>query len=131
MWERRNEVLHNAELESSRKMRDADVNDAITKLREKKGAYAAEDRWRFEKLPLILRPRQPLRSRRRWLVSARALANKSERRATTGQAMLSQRCQHLPPAPTPASGARARIAPARQRAQTSLRSPWNPNLDSG
>ena len=45
------EALHSAEPESSRKVRDADVNHAITKLCEKKDAYAAEDRWHFEKLP--------------------------------------------------------------------------------
>jgi hypothetical protein len=54
MWEHRNEVLHNT-VESSRKMRDEDINDAITKLYEKKDTYAAEDRWYFEKLPLVLR----------------------------------------------------------------------------
>jgi hypothetical protein len=55
MWEHRNEVLHhNTELESSRKMRDADINDAIMKLYEKKNTYAAEDHWYFEKLPLVL-----------------------------------------------------------------------------
>jgi hypothetical protein len=55
MWEHRNEVLHNTELKSSRKMRDADINDAIMKLYEKKDTYAAKDRWYFEKLPLVLR----------------------------------------------------------------------------
>jgi hypothetical protein len=65
-------------------MRDADINDAITELYEKKDTYAAEDRWYFEKLPLVLHLRKPLRSRRRWLANARILANKSEHRAMIG-----------------------------------------------
>jgi hypothetical protein len=58
-------------------MRNAEINDAITKLYEKVDTYAAEDRWYFD-LPLTLRLRKPLRSRRRWLVNARILVNKSE-----------------------------------------------------
>jgi hypothetical protein len=126
-----NEVLHNTALESSRKMRDADINDAITKLYEKKDTYAAEDRWYFEKLPLVLRLRKPLRSRRRWLVNARILANKSEHRATIGQTMLIQYYQHLPSVRTTVSRTRMRIVSARQYIQTSLLNLWNPNLDSG
>jgi hypothetical protein len=44
MWEHRNDVLHNTQLESSRMMRNAEINDAITKLYEKVDTYAAEDR---------------------------------------------------------------------------------------
>ncbi len=32
MWEHRNAILHDHELEASRTIRDADINDAITKL---------------------------------------------------------------------------------------------------
>jgi hypothetical protein len=42
MWEHRNDVLHNTQLESSRMMRNAEINDAITKLYEKVDTYAAE-----------------------------------------------------------------------------------------
>jgi hypothetical protein len=109
MWEHRNEVLHNTELESSRKMQDADINDAITKLYKKKDTYAAKDHWYFEKLPLVLRLRKPLRSRCRWLANARILANKSEHRAMIGQTMLNQYYQHLPSVRTSVSGTRERI----------------------
>jgi hypothetical protein len=131
MWEHWNEVLHNTELESSRKMRDADINDAITKLYEKKDTYAAKDCWYFEKLPLVLRLRKPLRSRRRWLANARILANKSEHHAMIGQTMLNQYYQHLPSVRTSVSGTREQIVSVRQYIQTSLLNLWNPNLDSG
>jgi len=84
MWEHRNAVLHDTQLEASRKIRDADINDEITKLYENIESYAAEDRWYFE-MPLALRLRKPLRSRRRWLVLARTLAAKSGYRTTIGQ----------------------------------------------
>jgi hypothetical protein len=58
-------------------MRNAEINDAITKLYEKVDTYAAEDRWYFA-LPLTLRLRKQLRSRRQWLVNARILVNKLE-----------------------------------------------------
>jgi hypothetical protein len=77
MWEQRIDVLHNTQLESSRMMRNAEINDAIMKLYEKVDTYVAEDQWYFA-LPLMLQLRKPLRSRRRWLVNARILVNKSE-----------------------------------------------------
>jgi hypothetical protein len=40
MWEHRNDMLHNTQLESSRTMQNAEINDAITKV----DTYAAEDR---------------------------------------------------------------------------------------
>jgi hypothetical protein len=43
MWEHRNSVLHDTKLEASRAMRDAEINDAITKLYEKVDTYSAED----------------------------------------------------------------------------------------
>jgi hypothetical protein len=76
MWENRNSVLHDTKLEASRVMRDAEINDAITKLYEKVNTHSAEDQWYFDVL-LAIRLRKPLRSRRRWLVNARILANKS------------------------------------------------------
>jgi hypothetical protein len=131
MWEHRNEVLHNTELEFSRKMRDADINDAITKLYKKKDTYAAEDCWYFEKIPLVLCLRKPLQSRRQWLVNTRILANKSEHHAMIGQTMLNQYYQHLPSIRTSVSGTREQIVSVRQYIQTSLLNLWNPNLDSG
>ena len=72
MWEHRNAMLHDAQLEASRAMRDAGINDAITKLYGKVDTYSAEDRWYFDVL-LAIRLRKPLRSRRRWLINARIL----------------------------------------------------------
>jgi len=77
MWEHRNAVLHNTQLESSRKMREAEINDAITKLYDQVDAYSAEDRWYFD-IPWATRLCKPMRSRRRWLINARILANKSD-----------------------------------------------------
>jgi hypothetical protein len=49
MWEHRNAVLHNTQLEScSRKMREAEINDAIIKLYEQVNTYSAEDWWYFD-----------------------------------------------------------------------------------
>jgi hypothetical protein len=129
MWEHRNDVLHNTQLESSRMMRNAEINDAI-KLYEKVDTYAAEDRWYFA-LPLTLRLRKPLRSRRRWLVNARILVNKSEQRTTIGQMMMNQYYPHLPSARTVTNGTLEQIASARQYFQTSLLNLWNPQLGAG
>jgi hypothetical protein len=89
MWEHRNAVLHKTHLESSRKMREAEINDAITKLYEQVDTYSAEDRWYFD-IPLAKRLRKPLRSRCRWLINARILANKSEQRVSIGQTTMNQ-----------------------------------------
>jgi hypothetical protein len=43
MWEHRNSVLHDTKLEASRAIRDAEINDAITKLYEKVDTYSTED----------------------------------------------------------------------------------------
>jgi hypothetical protein len=43
MWKHQNSVLHDTKLEASRAMRDAEINDAITKLYEKVNTYSAED----------------------------------------------------------------------------------------
>ena len=106
-------------------MQNAEINDAITKLYEKVDTYSAEDRWYFD-LPLALRLRKPLRSRRRWLVNARILVNKSEQRAMIGQMMMNQYYPHLPSTRTVTNGTLEQIASARQYFQTSLLNLWNP-----
>jgi hypothetical protein len=75
-------------------MHDAEINDAITKLYEKVETYSAEDRWYFD-VPLAIQLRKPLRSRQRWLVNARIVANKSADQATIGQMTLNQYFTHL------------------------------------
>jgi hypothetical protein len=62
MWEHQNAVLHNMQLESSRKMREAEINYAITKMYEQVDTYSAEDWWNFD-IPLATRLCKPLRSR--------------------------------------------------------------------
>jgi hypothetical protein len=57
-------------------MREAEINDAITKLYDMVDTYSADDRWYFD-MPLAIRLCKPLHSRRRWLVNARILVNKS------------------------------------------------------
>jgi hypothetical protein len=53
MWEHHNDVLHDMQLEVSRAMQDAEINDVITKLHEKVDTYSAEDRWYFD-VPLVI-----------------------------------------------------------------------------
>jgi hypothetical protein len=53
MWEHRNAVLHDTQLESSRMVRNAEKNDAITKLYAQVHAYVAKDHWYFD-VPLML-----------------------------------------------------------------------------
>jgi hypothetical protein len=127
MWEHRNNVLHNMQLESSRMMWNAEINDTIKKLYKKVDTYAAKDRWYFA-LPLMLWLRKPLRSRRWWLVNARILVNKSEQWTTIGQMMMNQYYPHLPSARTVTNGTLERIASARQYFQMSLLNLWNPQL---
>jgi hypothetical protein len=43
MWEHQHDVLHDTQLEYSCHMRDAEINDAITKLYSKVDMYSAED----------------------------------------------------------------------------------------
>ena len=130
MWEHRNDALRNAQLESSRATRNSEINDAIAKLYERVDTCAAEDRWHFD-LPLTLRLREPLRSRRRWLVSAQILASKSEQRAAIGQTTMNQYYPHLPSARTVTNGTLDRIASARQCFQTSPLNLWNPQSGAG
>jgi hypothetical protein len=79
MWEHQNSVLHNTLLEFSRRMRDANINNAIVKLYGKVESYLADDRWYFD-VPLAIRLCKLLRLRQQWLVNARILVDKSESR---------------------------------------------------
>jgi hypothetical protein len=56
MWEHRNVVLHDTQLESSRMVQHAEINDAIMKLYAQVDAYVAKDCWYFD-VPLMLRLR--------------------------------------------------------------------------
>jgi hypothetical protein len=47
-------------------------------------------------MPLAIRLRKPLCSRRRWLVNARILVNKSADRSSIGQTMMNQYFAHIP-----------------------------------
>jgi hypothetical protein len=58
-------------------MRDAEINDVITKLYKKVNTYSAEDWWYFDVL-LAIHFCKPLQLRRWWIVNARILANKSD-----------------------------------------------------
>jgi hypothetical protein len=100
-------------------MRDAEINDAITKLYEKVDTYSAEDWWYFD-VPLAIQLRKPLRSRRRWLVNARILANKSADRATIGQMTLNQYFTHLPSTRTARNASLKRIGSVHEYIQTNL-----------
>jgi hypothetical protein len=60
-WWHRNDVLHDMQLEVSRAMRDAEINDVITKLYEKVDTYSAEDRW-YSDVLLAIRRHKLLRS---------------------------------------------------------------------
>jgi hypothetical protein len=94
MWEHCNDVLHDVQLEVSRAMQDAEINDVITKLYEKVDTYSAEDRWYFD-VPLVIQLRKPLRSRQRWLINARILVNKLADHASLGQTTMNQYYAHL------------------------------------
>jgi hypothetical protein len=43
MWEHGNDVPHDTQLEGSCQLRDAEMNNAITKLYKKVDTYSAED----------------------------------------------------------------------------------------
>jgi hypothetical protein len=61
MWEHRSTILHNHELEASRTIRDADINDVITKPYANIETYNVADQWYFD-MPLALHLKKPLRS---------------------------------------------------------------------
>jgi hypothetical protein len=114
MWEHCNSILHDTQLESSRKVRDAEINDLIAKLYEKVDIYLAEDWWYFD-VPLAIR-----------LVNARILVDKSENRASIGQMMMNQYYQHLPSARTVVKASlRERVGSARQYIETNLVNLWS------
>jgi hypothetical protein len=48
MWEHRNSILHNMQIEASQTMHNAENDDAITKPYEKVETYAAEGCWYFD-----------------------------------------------------------------------------------
>jgi hypothetical protein len=111
MWEHRNAMLHNMQLESSRKMLEADVNDAIMKIYVKVDTYLAEDQWYFD-MPLAIRLHKPLRLSQRWLTNARILVDKSAQHAAIGQMMMNQYYPHLPSVRTVTNGSLEQIASA-------------------
>jgi hypothetical protein len=53
MWEHRNSILHNTQLEASCKICDDQINDEIKKLHAGIETYDAADRWYFD-IPLVL-----------------------------------------------------------------------------
>jgi hypothetical protein len=59
MWEHRNLVLYNMQLEALQTMCNAEINDAITKLYKKVETSTAEDHWYFD-LSFALRLWKPL-----------------------------------------------------------------------
>jgi hypothetical protein len=119
MWEHCNDVLHDTQLEVSHAMRDAEINDVITKLYEKVDTYSAEDRWYFD-VPLAIRLCKPLRSRRRWLINARILVNKLADRTALGQMTMNQYYAQLPSFRTVRNASLERIESVRTYVQTSL-----------
>jgi hypothetical protein len=119
MWEHRNLVLHDTNLAASRAMREAEINDAITKLYDKVDTYSADDQWYFD-MPLAIRLRKPLCSRRRWLVNARILVNKSADHASLGQTTMNQYFAHIPSIQTVRNASLERIKSVRGYIQTNL-----------
>jgi hypothetical protein len=128
MREHCNSVLHDTQIEFLRKMRDAEINDLIAKLYEKVDIYLAEDWWYFN-VPLAIRLRKPLRSRRRWLVNASILVDKSENRASIGHTTMNQYYPHLPSARTVANASLGeQIGCTRQYIQTNLVNLWSSHV---
>jgi hypothetical protein len=119
MWEHRNDVLHDTQLEVSHAMQDAEINNVITKLYEKVDTYSAEDRWYFD-VPLAIRLRKPLRSRRRWLINARILVNKSADHTSLGQMTMNQYYAHLPSFQTVQNASLEQIESVQTYVQMSL-----------
>jgi hypothetical protein len=123
MWEHRNSVLHDTNLAASQAMCEAEINNAITKLYDKVDMYSADDRWYFD-MPLAIRLRKPLRSRKRWLVNARILVNKSADRASIGQMTMNQYFARIPSIRTVRNASLERIESVRGYIQTNLLSLW-------
>jgi hypothetical protein len=66
MWDHRNSILHDTQLESSPKICHAQINKEITKLYAGLDTYKIADHWYFD-MPLALWLQKPLRSCRWWL----------------------------------------------------------------
>jgi hypothetical protein len=92
--------------------------------------FVAEDRWYFD-VHLTIRLCKPLWLRRRWLINARILANKSKQHTTIGQMTLNQYYPHLPSTRTVMNGTLEWIASAWQYIQMSLLNLWNPQRGDG
>lgn len=122
MWEHRNNVLHDAQLEASRRIRDAAMNEEIIKLYGNANKYAAQDRWLFEQMPLALRLKKPRRSRKRWLTLARVLAARSEHRANNipGQSLIRHYFARVRQAPRTAQSL---TLPDDQEAESRIQAP--------
>jgi hypothetical protein len=100
---------------------------AITKLYDKVDMYSADDRWYFD-MPLAIWLRKPLRSRRRWLVNARILVNKSADPASIGQTTMNQYFAHIPSIWTVRNASLKRIESVRGYIQTNLLSLWGSRM---
>ena len=87
MWIHRNSFLHDPTNTDCCNMKGAAVNAEITALYDKVDSYSAQDRWHFD-MPLALRLRTPLRSRRRWLALTKILTAKSTNIDPRGQSRL-------------------------------------------
>jgi hypothetical protein len=87
MWEHWNAILHNHELEASRRIQDTDINDAITKLYANIATYDVAD-WLYFDMPLVIRLKMPLQSCRQWLTYAKLLVAKWYSQMHIGQVSL-------------------------------------------
>jgi hypothetical protein len=83
------------------------------------GTYSADDRW-YLNMPLAIWLRKPLRSRRRWLVNARILVNKSADCASIGQMTMNQYFAHIPSIRTVQNASLERIESVWGYIQTNL-----------
>jgi hypothetical protein len=75
-------------------------------------------------MPLAIRLRKPLRSRRRWLVNAWILVNKSADCASIGQMMMNQYFAYILSIWTVRNASLERIESIRGYIQTNLLSLW-------
>jgi hypothetical protein len=87
MWEHWNAILHNHELEASRTIRDANINDVITKLYANIETCDEADRWYFD-MPLAIHLKKPLWSHQQWLTNTKLLVTKLHSQINIGQVQL-------------------------------------------
>jgi hypothetical protein len=71
---------------------------------------------------------KPLRSRWRWLINARILANKSEQCVSIGQMMMHQYYPHLPSIRTVTNALLEPIGSAWEYVQTTLLNLWSSRM---